>query len=253
MPYAANNTGGNTSINDGLFKYNSFQQDAAFNTAQFPDETYFYGETKFEASPLDRVIKISAPGNSWTGGNRGIESNYWFNTVTDSVRIWSVTDVSNSFGTYNGNNRYSPATLYKNVTQDENGKQLIEFKNMEGLVVLKKVQLKSSADIDAGKGHMGWLNTYYIYDDLNRLRAVIQPAGVETLVQNSWNLNSTILDEQCFRYEYDSRGRMIMKKVPGADEVYMIYDARDRLVMIQDANLRNTTPIRNLHSLFMTH
>jgi hypothetical protein len=30
---------------------------------------------------------------------------------------------------------------------------------------------------------------------------------------------------------------MIMKKVPGANEVYMVYDARDRLVMTQDANL----------------
>jgi len=29
-----------------------------------------------------------------------------------------------------------------------------------------------------------------------------------------------------------------MKKVPGAEEVYMVYDARDRLVMTQDANLR---------------
>jgi RHS repeat-associated protein len=31
---------------------------------------------------------------------------------------------------------------------------------------------------------------------------------------------------------------MTMKKVPGAGEVYMVYDARDRLVMIQDAKLR---------------
>jgi hypothetical protein len=28
------------------------------------------------------------------------------------------------------------------------------------------------------------------------------------------------------------------EKVPGAGEVYMVYDARDRLVLTQDANMR---------------
>lgn len=49
-----------------------------------------------------------------------------------------------------------------------------------------------------------------------------------------------IADELCFRYEYDFRGRMIIKKVPGASEVWMVYDARDRLVMTQDGNLRTS-------------
>jgi RHS repeat-associated protein len=236
LPFAANNTGGNTSINDGFFKNNPFQQASTFNTAQFPGETYYYSKTEFETSPLDRVAKTMAQGNSWAGANRGVENKYWFNTVTDSVRIWTVTDVSNAFGTYDASNRYAAETLYKNVTQDENGKQVIEFTNIEGLVVLKKVQLISQPDLGTGKGHVEWLNTYYIYDDLSRLRAVIQPNGVETLMGNGWALNSTILDEQCFRYEYDYRSRMIMKKVPGQGAIQMIYDATDRLVMSQDAN-----------------
>lgn len=79
---------------------------------------------------------------------------------------------------------------------------------------------------------------YYIYDELNQLRCVIQPRGVE-LISSNWLLtDATILAEQCFRYEYDGRGRMIIKKVPGAGEVFMVYDRRDRLVLTQDANLR---------------
>jgi len=31
---------------------------------------------------------------------------------------------------------------------------------------------------------------------------------------------------------------MIMKKVPGAGEIYMVYDQWDRLVLMQDANMR---------------
>ena len=88
-----------------------------------------------------------------------------------------------------------------------------------------------------GAGYTNWLSTYYIYDDLNNLRCVIQPEGVKAIVSN-WSLTTTLLDEQCFRYEYDERGRMVMKKVPGAGEVWMVYDTRDRLVLTSDAKLR---------------
>jgi len=46
------------------------------------------------------------------------------------------------------------------------------------------------------------------------------------------------LDNFGFQYKYDARKRMIAKKVPGADWVYMVYDSRDRLVLTQDGNQR---------------
>ena len=241
LPFAANNTGSNTHISDGLFKLNPFQQDSTFSVAQYPGETYYYGKTEFEISPFDRVTKTLAPGNSWVGASRGVDTKNWFNTVTDSVRIWNVTNVTNSFGTYDTGARYSAGALYKNVTVDEQGKQVIEFRDKDGLVLLKKVQLTAAADTGTGKGYSGWLCTYYIYDQFNRLRCVVQPKGVELLAANGWSMSyasGVILNEQCFRYEYDGRGRMIIKKVPGAGTVYMIYDARDRLVMTQDSVIR---------------
>src|SRR6185369_16242597 len=73
------------------------------------------------------------------------------------------------------------------------------------------------------------------------LRYVIQPKGVDWLSQNSWSFSSTngstVKAEQTFSYDYDQRNRMIIKKVPGAGEVWLVYDARDRLVMTQDVNL----------------
>jgi RHS repeat-associated protein len=247
LPFVANNTGGNGSITDGNFKLNPFQQQATFMNGQYggQGETYFYSQTVFEASPLNRVVKTMAAGNSWVGGNRGIDIKYWNNTATDDIKIWNVTDVANGWGNYGLGSPvsvYPAGTLSKTATADEHGKQIIEFKDKEGKVILKKVQLTAIADDGSGKDYTGWLCTYYIYDDLNNLRCVIQPEGVKTLTGNGWSFTSTILDEQCFRYEYDQRNRMVMKKVPGADVVYMIYDARDRLVMIQDANLRNAQP-----------
>ena len=60
---------------DGSFKFNPFAQQAAFYGSTDPaknpianqTETYFYAQTNFEASPLNRVQESFAPGNSWVG------------------------------------------------------------------------------------------------------------------------------------------------------------------------------------------
>tara|TARA_R110002012_G_scaffold97951_5_gene235104 strand:+ start:49956 stop:58724 length:8769 start_codon:yes stop_codon:yes gene_type:complete len=52
-------------------------------------------------------------------------------------------------------------------------------------------------------------------------------------------LDSEVITDMVYFYEYDERGRMIAKKVPGAAWVYMVYDKWDRLVLTQDGNLRS--------------
>ncbi|HSK13741.1 MAG TPA: hypothetical protein VK907_11030, partial [Phnomibacter sp.] len=180
-----------------------------------------------------------APGNNWVGSTRGVSQGYHINTAIDAVRIWNASNPAlGSWGAYTTPGAYPAGQLYKNITSDEHGKQVIEFKDKSGQVILKKVQLTAANDNGQGSGHDGWICTYYIYDDFGSLRCVVQPEGVKWLSTNGWNLsNATILAEQCFRYEYDQRRRMIMKKVPGAAEVTMVYDARDRLVATQDGNL----------------
>ncbi len=247
LPAPANTTGGNTSVTDGLFKRNPFEQQNAFysssNAALNPiagqGETYYYGKTEFEASPLSRPLKGMSAGNSWVGASRGVQTAYVHNTTTDAVRIWNLGAVSGDFAGYTTPGTYPEGELYKTITADEHGKQVIEYKDKDGLVILKKVQLTATADNGTGSGHSGWLCTYYIYDKQNRLAGVIQPVGVETLASSSWSLTTTILNEQTFRYAYDERGRMIAKQVPGAKPVYMVYDNKDRLVLTQDGNLRS--------------
>jgi RHS repeat-associated protein len=57
----------------------------------------------------------------------------------------------------------------------------------------------------------------------------------------TWSVQQSVLQNLAFQYQYDDRDRMIAKKVPGSDWVYMIYDARDRVVMTQDANQRSNS------------
>src|SRR3569833_36071 len=114
---------------------------------------------------------------------------------------------------------YPAGQLYKSVTIDEDSHLKTEYKDITGNIILRKVQLN---DVP-GAGVDGWLCTYYIYDDLNNLRFVLQPKAVD-LIQANWTVTQGIADELCFRYEYDQRQRMIIKKLPGAGEVWMVYD-----------------------------
>lgn len=225
-----------SNTNNGKFKRNPFNEQASFysNATYNPNligEQVYYSKSVFESSPLNRLDTSFAPGNSWGGSHVGILTSNQVNTLADSVRIWNIALSTGSTPTSSG--YYSAGQLFKLITKDEHGKQVIEYKDKKGRTILKKVQIDNSPS----SHHVGWLCTYYVYDILGNLRCVIQPKGVE-LRNGNWTLSVDVLNELCFRYEYDSRNRISIKKVPGAGEVWMVYDNRDRLVMAQDSALR---------------
>ena len=240
------------------FKYLPYVQqtasDGKFKTAPFPSQrdfykngvlnpgvagdSIYYGRTEFEASPLNRPLKGYSPGNSWM--TKPIESRYLVNTVSDSVRIWTVGATIPTSGSI-----YGAGQLQKNTSINEHGSQVIEFKDKEDRVVLKKVQIANNP----GTGHIGWLCTYYVYDDLGMLRFVIPPLAVEA-IKGGWAISTTVANELCFQYQYDARHRMIVKQVPGAGALFMVYDVRDRLVFTQDSVQRGKSPMEWLVTFY---
>ncbi len=248
LPYVASS--GNTT--DGNFKQDPFTDQQNFYQNIYPGqqpaytgERVYYGQTIYEPSPLNRVLQTLPPGNSWAGSGVGTSQQYLVNTTGDSVVMWDITndtltyldnDLSTNIPADSG--YYPAAELYKNITIDEQGHATVEYKDLNGLLILKKVQIGTVlADFS---GYSGWLATYYVYDDLNLLRFVLPPKAVTVAYHNGWNLSTdtTTLNELCFRYEYDYRNRSVAKKVPGAGWTYMVYDLRDRSVFAQDANTR---------------
>lgn len=231
-----------SSTYDGSIKSSPLTEQSSFYNTQLygQSESYFYSNSDVEASPLNRVLKSYAPGNSWVGTNRGTAVSYLNNTTSDDVKIWTV----NSSGNYSiSSSAYGDGLLTEMHTTDEAGHQVVEYKDKEGKVILKKVQIANTV----GDSYTGWLSTYYVYDIYNNLRLVIPPKAVAKLITDSWPTTvstssySSLLDELCFRYEYDDHNRMAIKKVPGAAEVYMVYDKWDRLVLTQDGNLRGNS------------
>ena len=187
--------------------------------------SYPFSEKLFENSPLNRVFKQAAPGDTWKmdGGNE-IKFDYQTNQATDNVKLFkAVASWKSENKIYDvvisSSGNYPENQLYKNIIKDENWKPsnlknntTEEFKDKEGKIVLKRTYNNSDKH-----------DTYYIYDQYSNLTAVIPPLanGVAT---------RPILDDLGYQYKYDYRNRLVEKKLPGKDWEFIIYDKLDRPV-----------------------
>ncbi len=165
---------------------------------------------EFDDSPFNRVEREEGPGFSWKNYDKGVQYEYLTNDVV--VPSWYADGSSAP--------NYPIGSLYvTRITQDGNTPEeniiTEEYKDKQGRFIRKHVW-----DGENNK----FLKTKYVYDDFGRLAIVIPPKSGSPNV------------DLCYYYSYDARGRMITKKVPGADEVRMVYDNRDRLVLTQDGN-----------------
>jgi len=214
-----------TTANSGAFVAADSISQSSYYTGLYgsSDGTNAFSKTEFEPSPLNRILKQGAPGATWQPNtvptsDRSVKCDYGTNNINE-VRRWTI--VNNAL---TDNGFYAPKMLYRTITWDGNHKQdttvsrTIEYKDLQGKVVLKV------ACNDTMK-----FSTYYIYDNLERLRLVIPPKA-----NYHKTVTSSVLDSLCYQYRYDARGRMVMKKIPGADSTIMVYDARDRLALSQN-------------------
>jgi RHS repeat-associated protein len=162
-----------------------------------------YTETGFDDSPLIRVTSETGPGKEWE--SKSIHTNYLTNSSV--VTSWNV-DASGNFTMF----YYQPRSLYIIETIDEQENATCEYKDKQGKVVQKASELDGS-----------WLRTAYIYDEFDLLRCVVPPQAT-----------GPGDNAMCYYYKYDTRKRMIEKKIPGGGTFTMIYDNRDRLRCMQN-------------------
>jgi RHS repeat-associated protein len=218
-------------------------------SSPFPDlpvDNSPFAVSKFESSPLNRVLKLGASGSNWqpntdnySTGDNTIKVRQELN-LPDEVLIWRY----NSNGLISAKNaigqlQYLSAgeLVVQRVFSEEN-KISLKYTDKAGRLLLKRVQIGDSSPIN----DVNYASTYYVYDDRNLLRTVISPEASTRLTAEYHNATSvnqeTFLSNWAFRYKYDERGRVVQKKSPGADWFYIVYDNRDRPVMTQDGNQR---------------
>ncbi|MDW7691104.1 DUF6443 domain-containing protein [Flammeovirgaceae bacterium SG7u.111] len=222
--------------NAGDFRANAFAEQHSFYSSPedgIPQSNYAFSQQVIEPSPLNRVLAQVAPGESWlpfvgTTQDRSVNMRQLTNEEGDNIRIWTVGTGENDLPTTAS--AYEDGQLFVSETTDEENHKSLEYKDKQGMVVLKKVQDEND-----------FLSTYYVYDDYGNLRYVLPPKAMEEMGDDFSGHDNfdTILDELCFKYTYDARKRMVAKKVPGTEgETYMVYDRLDRLVLTQDAEQR---------------
>ena len=204
---------------DGTYKVYDESEQATFYSSGSPKcitDGKPYSKITFEPSPLNRPSLQFGPGQNWHDSNRSTEKTYLSNT-TGEVKQWIISGMSS-----NGSSTYAAGALYKTQTTDENGNKSWEYTDKKGRIILKKVE----SDINI------FLNTYYVYDDLDRLVYVIPPKATG----NIYTENSTGFNELIYAYQYDERGRVKEKYIPGAGWTYLVYNQIDQLILSQDAN-----------------
>ncbi len=207
---------------------------------------YYFSENVYEFSPSGKVVEQKPPGYDWRFG-----TNFDYNGRSDGHTIKNHTDYnyipedilrfevsSYNLMVYASRPYYNTGDLIMTEITDENGNKVQEYKTFDGKIVLKR---SFTGDQQ--------LNTYYVYDNLDRLRYVLPPMAsqeIQEIFSGSLNydVSNEIIDKYCFWYRYDYRGRMTTKKIPGASVVYMLYDTRDRLVATQDGNMRDISLTR---------
>ena len=176
-----------------------------------------YSTSTSESSPLGRPLEQTQTGQAWAG--RSSRMSYAGNTATE-VRRWQGLD---------GRQWYPEGQLSKEVALDPDNRRTEVFKDQLGRVVLQR---------KLGDGQQ--FDTYTVYADAGYVQAVIPPAAVREMTSTGqWNILDTgFKDQWLYLYTYDDKGRVVERKFPGAAPVYLVYDAFDRPILVQDGNRR---------------
>ncbi len=167
----------------------------------------------YELNPLNRIQKVTPPD--------------WYPTMT-TFGANAANEVR--FDLTSATSYYTAGLLSKTIviepdpattkTGTPNGNKTITFKDKKGRTILVR-------RTDNAGGNVA--DTYYVYDDKDRLIKVVPPGA--SLVTGSETPNLI------FQYTYDGQDLMLTKKVPDAALVNMKYNDRDQLVLEQDGNL----------------
>ncbi len=205
-----------TTDNTGTYQANAFSLANGF----YGDSYAYSATTSFDNSPLNREREQYGAGKKWRDDIKPIQ--IFDESAGSDVRYYYL----NSNGDIVLSGTYPNNSLYKKRTIDEQGHTSISITDKRGRLIQKQLQ-----------DNNGYATTYYLYDGMGRILAVIQPEGY--ILNNGGGQsiikNSTEWQRWVFSYEYDYRGRVRLKHVPASGDEYFVYDKWDRLVWSQNS------------------
>ena len=192
----------------------------------YSGETEPFSYVEYDGSPLDRPRAEFGPGAAWHANGKAVRYGYYTNGSSQltSVRRYRIVSACDTTVTVTRSGMIPSATLAVKSVQDEDGLTLLTFTDLYGNTVLERRHPAS------GEGD---LDTYYVYDDMGRLAAVIPP-----VLSKKTSISSADLDRYAYLYTYDANGNCTAKKLPGCGWTRYIYDKANRPVFSQSAEDR---------------
>ena len=159
---------------------------------------------------LERPVSVSTPGSDMGGHQK--KYYHWANEAY-SVKRYTVS----ADGDLLLDGHYPAGELAWERMVDEDGHTTDIYTDMVGQKILERHAL--------GKGTA---DTYFVYNDCNRLCYVLQPM---------YQLEGD-LEKYAFRYHYNDRGLVSEKTLPGCEKITYTYDNANRLLTVQDGEMR---------------
>jgi len=207
----------------------TFYSQSSYKT--FCGTNYPYEEYVYENSALNQVREKYAGGDSWfKGSDHGVISSVQTNSAQE-VYLYEITGISGGSVSLLSRRYFASGELVKKAIKDENGNTTTDYMNKSGQIVLHRVHIENNA----------FLETYYVYNDFGLLSLVIPPNGqdyINKTATTSIVLINEELSKYIYQYIYDENKRMILKKLPGVEAVYLVYTRKDELVLSQNGNQR---------------
>jgi len=177
--------------NDGLFKENIIDPQTKEYTGVAQDfynvggevvlDSKPYAKIEFEPSPLNRLLKQGAPGESWQPdsdpyslNDKTIKKRSDLNTADDEILLFTYDALNDQLSAKDaaGPIFYDADELHAERTMDNNNNEVIEYIDRQGRTVCKKVQSGTQ------NGVKEYASTYYIYDDKDKLILVLPPEAI---------------------------------------------------------------------------
>lgn len=225
LPFSSNNAG---------LQVSEFQNQKDYYNNLFPSEGYTaYSHQQNISTNNQRGTAIFQPGKSQVGQGRAITTMLVSN-VSNQVRIWEIDASGNPFtsGWYAaselfGEQQINPSSIGTNAFTAPSS---ILFKDKDGKVILKMVQ--DSTYSISGTLTRSYQCTYYVYDSKGKLRVTIPPKAVQIIENASGVVSSDVLNNLCFQYKYDLKGRQNAERFPGEDGfTEFVYDRKRNRIM----------------------
>lgn len=238
LPYA--------STTSGAYESDAFDKQSTYYNSIYPGEgQYACSEKTLESSPLNRILKTTRPGSIYRNFFRS--ATYGYDSNGNDIKRFQY---NHSTGTITLKGNYPANALLMNTVVNEDQTKTVTYSETSGKTIMERTVDDTEAN------NVRYHDTYYVYDDYDRLVWIVSPEGMSKISgQYGTVLGYThdIARQYCYIYKYDHRDRVIEKRIPGADWIYMVYDRADRLVMSQDGNMRSDSKNQWMHNIYDTY